>query len=238
MGAVRQWRSSLLRDTGGNVLPMAAMSMVVMAALVGGGVDMSRAYKVQNRLQNACDSGVLAGRRAVTTNGFDSVAQAQANRFFTVNYDEQGQGTTSTTHLFAGDSQGNSIGGHASTQMPMLIMQLFGHGSMTVAVNCASTMGVGNSDVTMVLDVTGSMGSSLGSGTRLSALQTAMKNFYSTVATASQGRVGARGHSSRLSHMAASSRVTALPAPKRSTWWLSTTLPASPNRPNPARTAR
>ncbi len=187
MGAVRQWRSSLLRDTGGNVLPMAAMSMVVMAALVGGGVDMSRAYKVQNRLQNACDSGVLAGRRAVTTNGFDSVAQAQANRFFTVNYDEQGQGTTSTTHLFAGDSQGNSIGGHASTQMPMLIMQLFGHGSMTVAVNCASTMGVGNSDVTMVLDVTGSMGSSLGSGTRLSALQTAMKNFYSTVATASQG---------------------------------------------------
>jgi hypothetical protein len=58
---------------------------------------------------------------------------------------------------------------------------------MDVTVNCASTMGVGNSDVTMVLDVTGSMGTSLGGGTRLSALKSAMKNFYTTVATASQG---------------------------------------------------
>ncbi len=177
----------LLSDPGGNVLPMAAASVVVMAAIVGGGVDMSRAYKIQNRLQNACDSGVLAGRRAVTTNGFDATAQAQANRYFYINFDEHEQGVHGTTYLLAGDNKGNSIGGKASAQMPMLIMQLFGKGDMTVSVNCASTMGVGNSDITMVLDVTGSMGTALGSGTRLSALQTAVKNFYTTVATATQG---------------------------------------------------
>jgi len=177
----------LARDPSGNILPMAAASVIVMAALVGGGVDMSRAYKVQNRLQNACDAGALAGRRAVTTNGFDSTAQAQATRYFNVNFDQGQQGTTGTSVQFVGDTQGNSITGQASTQMPMLMMQMFGQGAMNLAVNCSSTMGVGNSDITMVLDVTGSMGTSLGSGTRLSALQAAMKNFYSTVATATQG---------------------------------------------------
>lgn len=186
-----RWRRAigcqLLADAEGNVLPMAAMSLVIMAALVGGGVDMSRAYKVQNRLQSACDAGALAGRRAVTNAGFNAAAQTQANRYFAINFDQNQQGTHSTAISFSSDQAGNSINGQASTMMPMLVMQLFGAGDMNIAVECASTMGVGNSDVTMVLDVTGSMGTSLSGGTRLSALQTAMKNFYSTVATASQG---------------------------------------------------
>ena len=178
---------NLIRDEGGNILPMAAAGVLVMAALVGGGVDMSRAYKVQNRLQNACDAGVLAGRRAVTTAGFDSAASAQANTYFNVNFNEAEQGTHSTTFLASGDDEGNAIGGHASTQMPLLIMQMFGNHTMTISANCASTMGVGNSDITMVLDVTGSMGTALGTGTRISALKTAMKNFYTTLSTATQG---------------------------------------------------
>ena len=105
----------LLADTSGNVLPMAASTVIVMAAIVGGGVDMSRAYKVQNRLQNACDSGVLAGRRAVTTGGFDQNAKNQANRYFNINFDQNQQGTKSTTFLLASDTAGNSIGGNAST---------------------------------------------------------------------------------------------------------------------------
>jgi hypothetical protein len=52
---------------------------------------------VKNRLQNACDSAVLAGRRAVTTNGYDSTAQAQATTFFNTNFDSTQQGTTGTT---------------------------------------------------------------------------------------------------------------------------------------------
>lgn len=178
----------LWRDAAGNILPMTAAAMVVMAGLVGGGVDMSRAYKVQNRLQNACDSGVLAGRRAVANNGFDTAAQNQAKKFFEINFDQSQQGTNTTAKAFTGDTAGNSISGTASTKMPMLIMQMFGKGDMTISVKCQSTMGVGNSDITLVLDVTGSMSSSLsGGGTRISALRTAMKNFYTSVKTASAG---------------------------------------------------
>lgn len=180
-------RKNLYHDTAGSVFPMAAASILLIAAMIGGGVDMSRAYRVQNRLQNACDAGVLAGRRAVTTNGFDVTAQTQANNYFNVNFDSTIQGTQGTTKSFTGDTRGNKILGTASTDMPMLLMNIFGMASMTIEANCVSTMGVGNSDVMMVLDVTGSMGTSLGSGTRISALKVAVKNFYTTLANATSG---------------------------------------------------
>lgn len=180
--------STLLRDERGNILPMAASGVLVMAALIGGAVDMSRAYQTQNRLQSACDAGVLAGRRAVTNNGFDQTALEQAERYFHMNFDENIEGTSQTALDISADVSGNAITATASTQMPMLLMQIFGRESMDLAVNCSSTMGVGNSDVTMVLDVTGSMGTSLSTGgTRLSALKTAVKNFYTTVDMATQG---------------------------------------------------
>ena len=180
-------RKSLRHDVTGSILPIAAPSILVMAALIGGGFEMSRAYRVQNRLQNACDAGVLAGRRAVSTNGFNSAAQTQADKYFSVNFDPAIQGTVGTTKSFTGDTRGNRIVGSVSTEMPMLLMQIFGIGSMEIDANCISTMGVGNSDVMMVLDVTGSMSGSLGTGTRISALKTAMKNFYITLSTATSG---------------------------------------------------
>lgn len=188
MSCTRQLFAAWYHDRQGNVLPMAASGVLVMAALIGGAVDMSRAYQTQSRLQSACDAGVLAGRRAVTTNGFDSAASQQAEDYFAMNFDEDLQGTANTAFVPDGDASGNAITATASTEMPMLLMQIFGKQTMDLVVSCSSTMGVGNSDVTMVLDVTGSMGTSLsGGGTRLSALQAAMKNFYNTVETATDG---------------------------------------------------
>lgn len=178
----------LVPDRSGSVLPLAAVGVFVMAALVGGAVDMGRAYRIQNRLQNACDSGVLAGRRAVTNNGYDANAQAQALNYFNINFDETQQGSKTTVFLTSSDNVGKAIGGKASTQMPMILMQLFGSPSMTISANCAATMGVGNSDVTLVLDTTGSMSGSIsGASSRIAALRTAMNNFNATIATATQG---------------------------------------------------
>lgn len=172
----------LLADQQGNILPMAAAGILVMAALIGGGVDMSRGYQAQTRLQNACDSAVLAGRKAVTNNGFDAASEAQAQQYFDTNYSDAIQGTRDAAITFDADDSGNSVTATATTTMPMLMMQLFGEVDMPLTANCQSTMGVGNSDVTMVLDVTGSM-----AGTRIVALREAMVNFYDTVDTSTEG---------------------------------------------------
>lgn len=187
MFGTQSFTHRLAADRSGNILPIAAASIFVMMALIGGGVDMSRAYQVQTRLQSACDAAVLAGRRAVTNAGFNDAARTQAQRYFNINFDQSQQGTQSTSIAFSSDSAGNAVTATASTTLPMLMMQLFGTSDMALQATCSSTMGVGNSDVTMVLDVTGSMDSTLGSGTRLTALRTAMVNFYDTVATATQG---------------------------------------------------
>jgi Flp pilus assembly protein TadG len=189
MIGARRGSTAFLRNTRGNVLPLAAIGMLLSAALVGGGIDMSRAYRAKNRLQSACDAAALAGRRAVTTNGFqkNGPEEAQAINYFNTNFDQASFEAAHTTTSFTSSDNGQTIVGTASTTLPLTVMKIFGFGSFDLTVNCQASMGVGNSDVVMVLDTTGSMGTKLGRGTRISALRDAMKNFYTTVKTATQG---------------------------------------------------
>lgn len=192
MGQIKILLKRGLHDTAGNVLPIAAIAMLVATAVVGSAVDISRAYRVKNRLQSACDAAVLAGRRAVSTNGFDTTAQKAAASYFNVNFNDEDQETTGTTFTPSSADNGVTVSGTVNTTLSTLIMRLFGFGSFSLSATCASSMGMGNADVMMVLDTTGSMSWDLANDdgvttTRIEALREAMKNFYSTVATATSG---------------------------------------------------
>lgn len=185
---IRDFWSRFPACDAGNVLPLTAGAFLVLAGLVGGGVDISRAYMVKNRLQNACDAGTLAGRKAVSANGYDATAQAEATRFFDINFNESTEHTTGTSFVTVSPDAGSTITGIATTNLPTVIMGIFGVEDLDLGATCGASMAVGNSDVMMVLDTTGSMVSNnLGSKTRLGVLQDAMKSFYDTVdaATAS-----------------------------------------------------
>lgn len=180
---------SFLQDQTGSLLPIAAVGFLVLAGIVGGGVDLSRAHKAENRLQAACDAGVLAGRRAVGTNGFDTQAQDEAASYFDNNFNPAWQGSTNVSFTPTSDDNGNTIAGTASADVQTSLMAIFGFESISISVDCSASMGVGNSDVTMVLDTTGSMGWTLESGgtIKLSMLQDAMKDFYDTVKASTAG---------------------------------------------------
>lgn len=185
---------SLVGDTAGTILPMAASGILVCAAIVGSGVDLSRAYKAQNRLQSACDAGVLAGRHSVASNGFDEAAAAKADTYFDANFDDDEQQTHDTSFEAASEDNGITVSGTASTQLDTAIMKIFGINDFALTVNCTASMGVGNSDIVMVLDTTGSMLDEAdgtvpeaGDTTKLHDLRAAMKNFYDTVAASSDG---------------------------------------------------
>ncbi|MEZ5694096.1 MAG: TadE/TadG family type IV pilus assembly protein [Altererythrobacter sp.] len=183
----------VLKDCAGNVFPLAAVGLIVLAGMVGGGVDISRAYMAQNRLQNACDAGVLAGRKAVGSDGYDSDAEDQAEAFFATNFDAGEQGVTELTFETDSDDDGNTVEGTASANMSTAVMQLFGFESMPISVECSASMSIGNSDVMMVLDTTGSMDwdvSSYDRTSRIDALRDAMKSFYDTLSAAASGGNG------------------------------------------------
>jgi Flp pilus assembly protein TadG len=174
--------ATLVRDSAGNILPLTAMSVFVLTALIGSAVDLSRVYHAQNRLQSACDAGVLAGRRAEMTNGYDSNAQATAQTYFKANFDQTQQGTSATTLTTSTPDSGNTVNGTATTTVPMLLMYLFGKTSIVLNSTCTGTMGIGNSDVTFVLDTTGSMGDTMTDGTvKITGLKAAVKNFWVTL---------------------------------------------------------
>lgn len=182
---------SLFADASGSVLPIVAASILVIVGLIGGGFDASRMYKTHNALQAACDAGVLAGRRAVTTNGLDTNAQTQAETYFAANFNANLEGVVQRPPSFVPSTtnNGNSVDGSVSVDLPMMMMQVLGFRTVRITATCSATMGVGNSDVTMVLDTTGSMKDppSSGGASKISSLRTAMTNFYDTVATATQG---------------------------------------------------
>ena len=85
---------------------------------------------------------------------------------------------------------GITVNGIAKASVPTAIMKIFGYKRQNLTADCAATFKITNTDVTMVLDVTGSMGWSISDGaggttTRIEALKKATKNFYDTMASAS-----------------------------------------------------
>ena len=208
LGIGTGWLCALLKSRAGNIMPMAAVAMIALAGLVGGGVDVSRAYLVKNRLQNACDSAVLAGRRTMTTNGFDTPSRARANSYFNTNFDEGAEGTSGTVINYTTSDNQNQLNGVAVTMLDTAVMQLFGYDEIDLQVACSASMSLGNSDIMMVLDTTGSMACTAamtstecidyinangysetahGGTSRIENLRVAMKNFHTTVSAAAAG---------------------------------------------------
>ena len=150
-----------LRDRRGYVLPMIAAAVFPLLAMLGGAIDMGRSYLAESRLQQACDSGVLAARKRMgtlpaATGVLPPDVAAVGHRFFNVNF-RDGQYGTADRHFGLILESDYALSGEASVNVPTTVMRLFGQERVELAVTCGSQLGMSNTDVMMVLDVTGSM---------------------------------------------------------------------------------
>lgn len=172
----------LLHSTSANVLPLTAALLIPLLGLVGGGVDMSRLYLVKTRMQQACDAGALAGRKAMgngnwTTSGSTST-NGRATAIFDGNFKQGDYGSGTLTKSYS--ESGGVVTGTASADVPMAVMKVLGFTSKTIAVTCTAKMEIPNTDVMFVLDVTGSMAwtNSGDTDTKINGLKSAVKCFY------------------------------------------------------------
>ncbi|WP_188063959.1 TadE/TadG family type IV pilus assembly protein [Sphingobium sp. KCTC 72723] len=187
----------LLRSQSGNVMAIVAAAIIPLAALIGGGLDMSRAYMVRARLQQACDAAALAGRRAMTTSSMTDANKAEAKKFFDFNFPQNTFQTESfVPTIQSKPSETTTVQVSAVTKMPTTVMRIFKYTEMPLEVTCESRFDIGNTDVMLVLDTTGSMAQSISDGaggttTRMAALQQAVKDFYDTLGAGSNntGRI-------------------------------------------------
>ncbi|MDP3782596.1 MAG: pilus assembly protein, partial [Sphingopyxis sp.] len=179
---LRLGTNRLLRDKRGNAMFLTAAAALPVIGLVGSGVDIGRAYMAQLRLQQACDAGVLAGRRAMAGSTYSTAAQAEADKMFDYNYADGAYGSTEVT--FTSVAQGaSSVSGTATATLPTALMQIFDFDEFDLAVSCAAKLEISNADVMMVLDVTGSMAQTNVGDTinRISALKDATMDFFDTL---------------------------------------------------------
>lgn len=191
-GTASSFFGRLARSVGGNTLAIMAASLIPLAGMVGGGIDLSRMYIVKTRLQHACDAGALAGRKAMgsgTWNQQNNMPNTTAENFFKANYAPGSYGSSELTYGFSENA--GKVTGTASAKIPLTLTKvLFGavwaqaNGLQTLAVTCATEMRLPNTDVMFVLDTTGSMGEiPVGdTQTKLASLKVAVKCFYEIVA--------------------------------------------------------
>ena len=169
---------ALRENTGGNVLAIAAASILPILAIVGGTVDMSRAYMAKAQLQSACDAGVLAGRRASGRSGkYETDEKAKADKMFNANFEPAKLSVTQSNFTTRRETN-DDISGIATATLPTMIMGVFAYDNFDLSVDCLAELQITNTDVMFVLDTTGSM-----AGAPLEGLKNAVRDFHSTMAS-------------------------------------------------------
>ncbi|MGB5779528.1 TadE/TadG family type IV pilus assembly protein [Allopontixanthobacter sediminis] len=170
----------LLRDTRANTLAIGAAAVVPLVAMIGGGVDMSRAYLVKTQLQQACDAATLAARKKLSgnkvTNGvIPSDIEEIADNFFNANFAEGTYGTQARSFTLTAGTE-TRMDGEAAVNVPTTLMQVFNFESIPLSVECSAELNLPNIDVMLVLDNSGSM-----AGTPIAELKEAVLSFYDEI---------------------------------------------------------
>jgi Flp pilus assembly protein TadG len=157
----RGFLARLRCDQRGTTLVMMAAMLVPLAAFCGCAIDSARLYVVKARLQQACDAGVLAGRKSMTDSSLtnttlDPTATTAAQTFFNNNFRTGWFRTTaaSFTPTKTSDAQ---VSGTATATVPMTVMSMFGYSNQLISVTCQASYDIADTDVIFVLDTTGSM---------------------------------------------------------------------------------
>jgi Flp pilus assembly protein TadG len=173
----RNFLSRLAQDAKGNTLAIVGAALVPLTAMIGSGVDMSRAYMAKTRLQMACDAAALAGRRVMQNDQMSDAVTAEATRFFNYNFNQGQYGTAAFTPAVSRPASG-TIRVAASTTIPTTVMRMFGFNNLPLSVTCDAQLSFVNTDVMLVLDVTGSMAEYIDGTQKIVSLRDAVLALY------------------------------------------------------------
>ncbi len=196
-GRVSAYRASRLgrfaSDETGGITIFVLILMILLLVAGGMAVDYQRYELARADLQDALDRGVLAATN--TNQSYDPngpltldeqavalIADYMAVRNFTPGGFQINAAMTET-------GGGRSIVASATEPMETIFLRLMGITTMDVTVNSGAIQAIPRLEITLVLDVSGSMGwnSTSSPGTKIAQLKVAAKDFLDTVLSADNG---------------------------------------------------
>lgn len=171
------------RRERGSVIIIVAFMLLVIIGFAGLAIDGGRSYGVKAQLSAASDAAALAGAQGLTVgaNQAQRIANAQANaaRFFTLNYPADFQMSTVYAPVTTVVPEGNGqwrVTVNARATTPNVFMNALGFASNEIR-SISQTVRK-DLDVVMVLDSSGSIGSALPT-LKTAAKDGFVKNFIS-----------------------------------------------------------
>jgi Flp pilus assembly protein TadG len=163
----------VMQDRRGTVATFLAASIVPLIAFTGLAVDTARGYLMKSRLSYALDAAALAGGRAM----YDpTLRDEMIEKFFQANFPDNYMGASITGPTIAVDTTNNTITLNATADMRTSMMRVLGMDNMEVAGNTEVKLSSMDVEVSLVLDITGSM-----SGQPLADLKDAAKNLVDII---------------------------------------------------------
>lgn len=160
--------ASFLADRRGNVAMVFGIAFIPILVAGGTGVDLARAFIVQQRLSHALDAAALAVGHSLEKSEPELKALAQS--YFDANYPTPRLGVPGALTIAV---NGDVVTISASAQVDTAIMRIAGYQTLDVNASSQVTRKLTGLEVVMVLDNTGSMSSN----GKINALKTAAKDL-------------------------------------------------------------
>lgn len=215
----RQGFIQLCKDTSGNVTVMAAITLVALLAAAGSAVDYVRWTNAKTELNAAMDGAVLAGTQALLEKGKnEKLALRIANTYFKGMLGNSTKLRTSRVK-FKLNSKGNGLAAYGQAEIETTMLKLVGINKLPLLPkNAAEVVSAeagmdgpgGNVEISVMLDVTGSMCDDgqgpCNSGSKIDGLKSAAKTLVDTVIWKDQSK-----YTSRVALVPFSTRIRVAP---------------------------
>ncbi|MGH6895583.1 MAG: pilus assembly protein TadG-related protein [Geminicoccaceae bacterium] len=148
--------SRLLRDQRGALITIVGLAIIPLFGAIGLSIDASRAYLAKSRLWSAVDAAALAGGRVYASDTRDD----DVHMYFETNFPDGFMGAVLEPLEIIPDDVNRTITVTARATIPTTFMRVLGTDSVSIVASSEVTLEAMNIEVSLVLDITGSMAGS------------------------------------------------------------------------------
>lgn len=158
----------LAKSTNGTITPIFGLCLVTVMIVSGIAVDSARGYRLSTEAGVALDAAALAAAKALRLEALDDAELEQlATDYFDANFNIDTIGTVSEKRVHIGaDRRTNTVTLRVDMKMPTTLAAVTGTKTLDVSKTATAVYDVRNVELSMMLDVSGSM-----SGSKLSDLK-------------------------------------------------------------------
>jgi Flp pilus assembly protein TadG len=162
MRAGKSFYRNLIESQSGAVAPLFGLCLIVLTVMCGVAIDNARGVRASSDAAVALDAAALATAKALRLDNLDDAElEALARRFFIANFDAATSADVTSQNVSAVIDRGtNAVTLTANLTLPTTLTAVLGRDDLDVTQRATAIYDIRNVELSMMLDVSGSMAGS------------------------------------------------------------------------------